>query len=77
MKNFKINDMLKIASKASGGDTDIIRTNEETIAIENQIELERQQQLQLQMEKMQSESNRNNAGASNLNNMAGFNGGMQ
>ena len=77
MKNFKINDMLKIASKASGGDTDIIRTNEETMAIENQIELERQQQLQLQMEKMQSESNRNNAGASNLNNMAGFNGGMQ
>lgn len=76
-KCFRISNILKLAARASGGDTDIIKTEAETKAVEDRIEQERQQMMALEMQKMESEANRNNAGASNLNNIQGMNGGMQ
>ena len=76
-KCFRVSNILKLAARASGGDTDIIKTEAETADVERRIELERQQMMALEMQKMESEANRNNAGASNLNNMQGMNGGMQ
>ena len=76
-KCFRVSNILKVAARASGGDTDIIKTEAETADVERRIELERQQMMALEMQKMESEANRNNAGASNLNNIQGMNGGMQ
>ena len=76
-KCFRVSNILKLAARASGGDTDIIKTEAETADVERRIEIERQQMMALEMQKMESEANRNNAGASNLNNIQGMNGGMQ
>lgn len=73
-KNFKVNNILKVAARASGADADFIMTDEETAAIEKQQAEQAQQQMQMQMMHQASEIDRNEAGAANLNNAMGANG---
>lgn len=76
-KNFKINNILKVAARASGADADFIMTDDETRAIEQQLAEQAAQKQQMDMMQQASEIDRNEAGASNLNNSMGANGGFQ
>lgn len=75
--NFKVGNMLKVAARAVGADADFIMTSEETKQIQMQREQQQAQAQQMAMAEQQSVINRNNAGAANLNNIAGMNGGAE
>ena len=76
MRNFKVNNILKVAARASGADADFIMTDEETELFEHEQARQAQMQQQLAMMQQASEIDRNEAGASNLNNSMGANGGF-
>ena len=76
-KNFKVNNILKVSARASGADADFIMTDEETMQIEQQMAQAQEQERQMAMMQQASEIDRNEAGASNLNNAMGANGGFQ
>ena len=76
MRNFKVNNILKVAARASGADADFIMTDEETELFEQEQARQAQMQQQLAMMQQASEIDRNEAGASNLNNSMGANGGF-
>ena len=75
-KNFKINNILKVSARASGADADFIMTDEETSVEEEKLQKQAQQAQQMEMMQQASEIDRNEAGASNLNNSMGANGGF-
>ncbi len=72
IRNFKINNILKVVAKASGADADFIMTEEETKKFEEAQEKAAQQQQQMALMQQASEIDRNEAGASNLNNAQGM-----
>lgn len=76
-RRFNVDNMIRLGAVAGGATAEMLRSDSEVRKIEKQQAELQQQQIELENSLKQSEINRNNAGASNLNNMAGMNGGAQ
>lgn len=76
-RRFNFDNMVKMAAIAGGASAELLYSDAEVERMEQEAAAAQQKAMELEMAKTQSEINRNNAGAANLNNIAGNNGGAQ
>lgn len=76
-RRFNIDNMLKLSAIAGGATAELIHTDDQVKRMEQAAQEQQAEAMEMQKALTQSEINRNNAGAANLNNIAGNNGGAQ
>lgn len=76
-RRFNIDNMLKLSAIAGGATAELMYTDEQVRRMEQDAQEQQAEAMEMQKALTQSEINRNNAGAANLNNIAGNNGGAQ